>query len=460
MYYLVTGNPQPLPVGRYQPIGPAVVHDTRPDLPLEPAPETLPVLCRPYQRLNAFRWAVPEVHACLGPPGQPWVLLGSAPLDECGQPWPTLLESWANASVLMQVGWLMQVARLWDPCVQEGVAQSLLDPQNLGVQGWHLKLFYLRPTPEAPILCQLGHSWQKLLHPDSPLSKVVEQMVEGSLLQAQALISVLEALVVATGRVTAIVGTTHPGNRANNEDTYLYDPQGRYGIVCDGMGGHEGGEVASALALTSLKEHLAYLCSTLLTPLQMRQGLAEAIYRTNQQLVNRNRSERRSRYQQMGTTVVAYCLTGALLHITHVGDSRIYLIDRTHCQQLTVDDDIANLEVSLAHTTTFESLSLSNSGALTQALGVTTNQSLLPTVQTFVLAEDCLLLLCSDGLCDGALVERSWRTMLRPLLEGALTTQGILDLALRELGHDNITFILSRYTPCLTMPDRGSVAGL
>ncbi len=211
--------------------------------------------------------------------------------------------------------------------------------------------------------------------------------------------------------------------------------------------------MASALALTSLKEYLAYLFAPRpeqpLTALQMRQGLAEAVYRANQQLVNRNQSERRSRYQQMGTTVVAYCLTGSLLHIAHVGDSRIYLINQSHCQQLTVDDDVANLEVSLAHTTTTASSYLTNGGALTQALGVTATQSLLPTVQTFVLPEDCLLLLCSDGLCDGSLIERTWQTALRPLLEGDLagSTQELLDLALRELGHDNITFILVRYTP-------------
>jgi protein phosphatase len=214
--------------------------------------------------------------------------------------------------------------------------------------------------------------------------------------------------------------------------------------VCDGMGGHEGGEIASLLALTAIQDHMTKI---LPTPQGVREGLAEAMRQANEAIYQRNVEQNRNRYRKMGTTAVAACIVGAELHVASVGDSRIYLISRRQCQQLTVDDDVMNLELSSGRTTLSSLLGNRSGGALTQALGIIATTSLLPAVQSFVLAEDCLILLCSDGLCDGFLIERKWQTALLPLLDQDIEDRAytLIDLALQELGHDNITFVLLKY---------------
>ncbi|WP_218082676.1 PP2C family protein-serine/threonine phosphatase [Anthocerotibacter panamensis] len=449
MYYLATtaDSRTPFPNGRYQVQSsmPLVVRDTQPGTALAPYAQ-MPPLSRPYQRLNAFRWAVPQVHACLN---STWFLLEDAPLTPTGEPWPRLSHAWSKADSLMRLGWLIQIGRLWDACIQESVATSLLDLDNLGVLGWQVRLFYLKPDAARPTLQQLGQCWLRLGALPPNLLPVVEDLAKGRLAQALDLLDALEALVDGPGKVEVVVGATHPGKRSNNEDTFTYDPQGRYALVCDGMGGHDGGEIGSQLALQSLEQRLSQLFYVEGTPSarQMRWSLTDSVYQANQAIYDLNRQQGRQHYRRMGTTLVACCLIGPLLHVAHVGDSRVYLIDRQHCQQLTVDDDVANLEVSMARTTSNTVAGMPNSGALTQALGIMAPNALHPTVQTFVLPEDCLVLLCTDGFCDGALVERFWEQALLPLLtqDPRAHDQALIDLALRELGGDNITFILIKY---------------
>lgn len=477
MYYLAVGDCSSLS-SRYQVTGeatqPKMVEDTSPDLALDDNLQPLPPLCRPYQRLNAFRWAIPGVHSYFGSKEQPCLLLEEVPVTAHGFLWPSIEKAWAEATLLHQLGWLLQIARLWDPCIQEGVALSLLRPENIRVQGWHVRLSFLEQDTSSsipsliPSLQDLGTLWRQWTPAVISLQMLIQSLAEGKITQAGDLMGALESLAMqygSTAKAECVVGATDPGNRPNNEDTFAYNPEGRYGIICDGMGGHEGGEVASRLAVQSLEEDCKTLTLQPLSALQIRQGIADALYRANQQIFELNEAQGRDRYRKMGTTAVAYCLTGPLLHLAHVGDSRIYLIDQHHCQQVTVDDDIANLEISLARTTSSAIRSVASGGALTQALGVIANTALQPTVQTFVLPEDCLVLLCSDGFFDGALIERHWQDALLPLLHQDLQdlndkTQGLIELALRELGHDNITFILLQYSAEQSQEGRRSATDL
>ncbi|MBC7882977.1 MAG: protein phosphatase 2C domain-containing protein [Anaerolineae bacterium] len=458
MYYLVTGH-CPLGgevlAGRYRLLGtqPPIVEDLHPELPVTPL-GAMPAMARPYQRLNLFRWAIPEVYTSINLPGaeEPTVLLDRGPIDVNGFPWPTMVNAWSQADLLKQLGWLIQIVRLWDPCIQEKAAHSLLSPENIGVLGWHVRLFYLYSDAEVPPLRQLGVAWLSQLQPLEPaLESILQDLATDKFNSAYTLLEALENLVIAisTTRQPTVFGGTHPGRRKGNEDNYSFDQQqGSYGIICDGMGGHDGGEIASAMALASLEQDLKSLDLTQPTPTQIRQHLDQAIRRANQLLLETNQKQGRTSYRQMGTTVVAYCLQGALLHIAHVGDSRIYLVDQNHCQQLTVDDDVANLEVSMARTTTNMIQKMSGSGNLTQALGVISMQMIAPSVQTVVLPEDCLILLCSDGLCDFSFVEKYWQADLRPLIYGDIAVGGkaIIEKALEEMGHDNITAILVKFT--------------
>jgi protein phosphatase len=134
------------------------------------------------------------------------------------------------------------------------------------------------------------------------------------------------------------------------------------------------------------------------------------------------------------------------LYLVHVGDSRAYWLSATGCQQLTVDDDVAHREVRSGRSLYSQVLDRPDAAALTQALGTREANGLKITVQRFILDHDGVLLLCSDGLSDNALVEQHWQTVMQPVLENRLTLQTAaqtwIDLANRHNGHDNASLVL------------------
>ena len=95
-------------------------------------------------------------------------------------------------------------------------------------------------------------------------------------------------------------GVSHKGRRKSNEDAMVIDPDRRLFVVADGMGGHNAGEVASALAVKALQEFIAQANDA------SESALAEALCLANDQVLNA--AAHNSTYEGMGTTVVAACV--------------------------------------------------------------------------------------------------------------------------------------------------------
>jgi protein phosphatase len=190
----------------------------------------------------------------------------------------------------------------------------------------------------------------------------------------------------------------------------------------------------------------------------MADQLAGVVRVVNNLIAGQNDSQKREQRQRMGTTLVMAVQPPQTLsteqgrgnthelYLVHVGDSRAYWISSDSCQQLTVDDDVANREVRAGRSLYSQVIDRPDAAALTQALGTREADWLRVTVQRFILDQDGILLLCSDGLSDNRLVEQHWESVMQPVLQGKLgletAAQTWLDLANRHNGHDNASLVL------------------
>jgi protein phosphatase len=216
-------------------------------------------------------------------------------------------------------------------------------------------------------------------------------------------------------------------------------------ILCDGMGGHAGGEVASALAVDTLRR---YFEANWKDQLPKEESIREAIQQANQAIYDLNQQNARSGSGRMGTTVVLVLVHNTEAAIAHVGDSRLYRFSRRRgLEQVTSDHEVGQREIQRGVEPAI-AYARPDAYQLTQALGPRDENFINPDVEFLELNEDLLLLLCSDGLTDNDLLETHWRTHIEPLLSSQTSLeQGatqLIELANHYNGHDNITAVLLR----------------
>ncbi|MBI4391577.1 MAG: Stp1/IreP family PP2C-type Ser/Thr phosphatase [candidate division NC10 bacterium] len=240
-----------------------------------------------------------------------------------------------------------------------------------------------------------------------------------------------------------VVGRTDPGRqREHNEDSLLADPEAGLFAVADGMGGHEAGEVASALALAALHESLAprrQLPASLQPP--ALDALAEGMRLANRRVFEAGRH--RPADARMGTTLVSALIEDAQAAFASVGDSRIYRLRDEALDQLSRDHSLVWELVARGEMSPEEARHSPHKHVITRAVGMQ------PAVEVDAWTEPVqpgdVYLLCSDGLTD----EVTDSEILEALLAGGAdleaACQALLDLANRRGGRDNITALLVRY---------------
>ncbi|MCX5982344.1 MAG: protein phosphatase 2C domain-containing protein [Nostocales cyanobacterium LacPavin_0920_SED1_MAG_38_18] len=466
---------------RYLVINKSILLDIKPGLlPEIPELDNLEKI-RPYLKLITHRLHIPQVYGVLnlsnGQTKTEILLLEKPPLivnasitqvSLC----QSLDDSWSQASSMRQIHWLWQLANLWQPLVIEGVASSLLDNSVLRVEGVLIRLLELRfDDKNSPTLCQLGEFWQQLLPTTKPniapfVQQVCDWLIKGEINSSSQLIKILDQglsqLAKSQTATIKIYTKTDPGpSRPRNEDACYpagdtlitkSPTENTLAIVCDGIGGHEGGNVASNLAIETIYKQVKELTSVPtdnIDPSLLLLDLERAVAKANDKISQRNDNEHRQGRQRMGTTIVMALPIAHEIYIAHVGDSRAYWITHHGCHQVTLDDDVASREVRLGYALYREALEHRGSGSLVQALGMSKSTSLHPTSQRFIVDEDAVFLLTSDGLSDFDRVEESWETEILPLLSGKTSiedvAQRLIEIANTKNGHDNATIALVHY---------------
>ncbi len=453
-----------------------VLLDTRPEQSIE-AQIFDPASVQPYLKLFPYCPHIPQPYCVLyleeKQSHQEFLLLDQAPIGKCDLSTEENLElshryaqplelAWKDASALRQINWLWQIAQLWQPLAEQEVSSSLLQPNLIRVEGSLVRLLELRQNQEVtPSLAELGQMWQQLLPTannaiKSAVSWLCLQMVEKQIQRIDQLINILDEFLqqsaIAHKFTFTVAAQTDQGpTRQSNEDTYYFTDKETFSklpltIVCDGMGGHAGGEVASSVAVEAIAQHLqaVNVASENTTSLVIK--LHEGIYKANDLINESNNQDHRRDYQRMGTTIVMALACPPKMYIANVGDSRAYLINRSGCYQVTTDDNMGCRLVRLGMSFYRDSFSHSNSAQLIQALGVSSSKVLHPRIRQFVIDEDCIFLLCSDGLSDNNRVEEYWETEILPVLAGEIdltvASRRLIDLANHRNGHDNVTVSL------------------
>ena len=231
--------------------------------------------------------------------------------------------------------------------------------------------------------------------------------------------------------------------RETNEDSFLMDQGQGLFAVADGMGGHAAGEIASRLAIDTLKEALhrdapaRSGASTDDAGVWLRDAVVEANRRIWESI--RLHEERRG----MGTTVVVLLRAGNDAVIGHVGDSRIYLLRGGSLHRMTSDHSWVNEQVKLGLLSDDEAQRHPMRNIVTRALG-SRPEVIVDLVTAGVLPGD-VFVLCSDGL-NTMLADEEIRAILEIHRDDPETAgNALVEAANQRGGEDNVTVVVIRF---------------
>jgi protein phosphatase len=417
--------------------------------------------------------------------------------------WDQLTAGWSDPQIhtSQRIYWLDHTLKLWLALEPWQMRQSLLESANLLLDE-DARICFQRLYPELADrqlrLTDLAKMWQKLLD-NSPsvdadrlqstsFSELLAEINSGELdrveeirlrlqqiayelepkqltapLQsadlsnsqdaptialAQKLLSLEEAAATHTGRKRDhnedCFGIVSKVERQNQPKGKSISARGLY-ILCDGMGGHDGGEIASAMTVDLLRDYFANCWAETMPDEQtIRDGIVaanEAVFAINQQKSAQGSG-------RMGTTLVLVLVQDSNIAVAHVGDSRCYGVTPTQgLIQLTLDHEVGQQQI-LRGVDPEIAYGRPDSYQLTQAIGPRDRNYIAPDIRFFELQEDTLIVLASDGLTDNQLLENYWLTNVAPLLaDNADLQEGVdrlIDFANEYNGHDNITALVVR----------------
>ncbi len=228
-------------------------------------------------------------------------------------------------------------------------------------------------------------------------------------------------------------GLSHIGYfRENNEDSYFYDKDIGLFILCDGMGGHLAGEVASGLAVETVKREVTAHLKEKEPVAVLRQAIEKA------NLAIWQKSHEAEQFKEMGTTMTVALIDGRVLIVAHVGDSSLYVFDKDQCGKITHDHTLAETmrkEMPEKDETEFNAYN----HVLMRALGME------PQIRIDFFSRDLTgeetILLASDGLTD-LLDQEEISELMRKPESVEEKAQTLVDAALAKGGYDNITVVL------------------
>lgn len=247
-----------------------------------------------------------------------------------------------------------------------------------------------------------------------------------------------------------VAGETDVGQkRAHNEDTFSIVESENLFVVCDGMGGHASGEVASQMAMETIKTFYKDTRDDpeVTWPYKMDRSkqyeenrLTTAIKYANVRIFEAAKKE--PKYHGMGTTITALYFIEEGVYRAHVGDSRIYRLRDGVYQQISEDHSLLNDYIKMKKLTPEEIESFPHKNVIVRALGM--KESVKVDVMLERPERGDIYLMCSDGLSDEVSDARMGEILMQHGVDVQTACHALIEEANGNGGHDNITVVLVR----------------
>ena len=247
--------------------------------------------------------------------------------------------------------------------------------------------------------------------------------------------------------INKVTGRTDQGLvRSGNEDYLHLDEKNAVYAVCDGMGGHQAGEVASMTASETIRTLFDHFRNDLLN--DSRLSLDRTLPPSGELLLKSIRLANREIYTKaakdpslagMGTTIVGVAFEGDVMSVAHVGDSRAYRLEAKKLQPLTKDHSWVSEMQQTHQLSEEEALSVVGKNVITRALGVRENVEI--DYRLIKVKPGDIYILCSDGLCGFADDEDIFAVADKARSDVKCIVDDLVQLANDRGGADNVTVV-------------------
>lgn len=236
------------------------------------------------------------------------------------------------------------------------------------------------------------------------------------------------------------VGSSDIGKRrSRNEDSFCFgrcEDGVEWAVVCDGMGGAKGGQIASTIAAEMVSRKIEKCYNKLMSEFSISNLLLSAVTTANVAIYDRAQAD--ESLEGMGTTIVACMVKNSVACIAHVGDSRAYIIRDGQIRQITKDHSLVQEMYDKGQITKEQFDNNPNKNIITRALGI--NEEVDIDFDTEDIEQGDALILCTDGfygsISDAEILELYKSVDFDDLADKYIET------ANNNSGHDNITVVV------------------
>ncbi len=241
--------------------------------------------------------------------------------------------------------------------------------------------------------------------------------------------------------ITAFGASDIGKTRSSNQDSIYVNQEKKLFIVADGMGGHRGGDIASAMTVELFPDFIFKN-----EALSVQEKLTKAVDYTNETIFLK--SKENEKLKGMGTTIASIYIDANKAYITNVGDSRAYLIHNKELFQLSKDHSLVQEKISAGHYTRLQAAKDPMKNILVKAVGY--DEFVEADVFSYTISKGDLFLICSDGM-HGKVNEKDILFLINEhskdlsnntAIKLESITKSLIDQANKNGGQDNISVVL------------------